>query len=55
MKIKQLFGSSIGKKYLMALTGLVWGGFAISHFIGNTTLLLEDPDPFNKYAHFLKL
>lgn len=53
MKISQLFGSSIGKKYLMALTGLFWGGFAIGHFIGNTTLLLKDPDPFNKYAHFL--
>lgn len=53
MKISQLFGSSIGKKYLMALTGLFWGGFAVAHFIGNTTLLLEDPDPFNKYAHFL--
>ncbi len=53
MQISQIFRSTIGKKLLLAITGLSWAGFAIGHFIGNTTLLLSDPTPFNKYAHFL--
>ncbi len=53
MQISQIFRSSIGKKLLLAITGLSWAGFAVGHFIGNTTLLLKDPTPFNKYAHFL--
>ena len=53
MRISQIIDSSIGKKVLLGITGLSWVGFAIGHFIGNTTLLLSDPGPFNKYAHFL--
>ncbi|KAA3614741.1 MAG: hypothetical protein D8M58_09790 [Calditrichaeota bacterium] len=53
MQISQIFRSTIGKKLLLAITGLSWAGFAVGHFIGNTTLLLSDPVPFNKYAHFL--
>jgi len=53
MRISQIIDSSIGKKVLLGVTGLSWVVFAIGHFIGNTTLLFEDPGPFNKYAHFL--
>jgi succinate dehydrogenase / fumarate reductase cytochrome b subunit len=53
MQISQIFRSTIGKKLLLGITGLSWVGFAIGHFVGNTTLLLADPTPFNKYAHFL--
>lgn len=53
MHISQMINSSIGKKVLLGITGLSWVVFVIGHFIGNTTLLLENPDPFNKYAHFL--
>jgi len=53
MRISQIIDSSIGKKVLLGITGLSWVVFAIGHFIGNTTLLLDDPTPFNKYAHFL--
>ncbi len=53
MKISQIFRSTIGTKLLLAITGLSWAGFAIGHFIGNITLILADPTPFNKYAHFL--
>jgi len=45
--------SSLGKKYLMALTGLLWLGFAIGHLIGNL-LLLVGRKPFNDYAEFLE-
>ena len=53
MRISQMINSSIGKKVLLGITGLSWVLFVIGHLIGNTTLLLENPDPFNKYAHFL--
>jgi len=53
MQISQVFGSTIGKKLLLGITGLSWVLFAIGHMIGNTTLLLSNPEPFNKYAHFL--
>jgi len=45
--------SSIGKKYLMGFTGLIWVGFAIGHLIGNL-LLFVGREAFNGYAHFLE-
>lgn len=45
--------SSLGKKYLMALTGLIWTGFAVGHLIGNL-LLFAGREAFNSYAHFLE-
>ena len=44
--------SSIGKKQLMALTGLLLCGFLISHLAGNF-LLLVSQESFNTYAHTL--
>jgi succinate dehydrogenase / fumarate reductase cytochrome b subunit len=44
------FCSSIGKKYLMGLTGLVWAGFVLVHMLGNMTILLS-PDLYNQYGH----
>ncbi len=45
-------GSTLGKKYLMAITGLIWIGFVIGHLTGNF-LLFAGPEAFNGYAHFL--
>lgn len=45
--------SSVGKKYLMGFTGLVWFGFTIGHLIGNYLLILGRK-PFNEYAYFLE-
>lgn len=45
--------SSLGKKYLMGATGLIWFGFAIGHVIGNY-LLLVGREAFNGYAYFLE-
>ncbi len=44
------FSSTIGKKYLMGLTGLIWAGFVFVHMAGNMTLLVS-ADMYNKYAH----
>ena len=45
--------SSVGKKYLMGFTGLVWFGFTIGHVIGNY-LLFSGREAFNGYAYFLE-
>ena len=45
--------STIGRKILMSLTGLVMFGFVIGHMAGNLQLLAGDSDVFNTYGHFL--
>ncbi len=44
--------STIGRKQLMGLTGLVWCGFVLSHMLGNL-LIFVGPDAYNKYSHAL--
>ena len=53
MRISMSLFSSLGKKIFMGVSGLMLCGFIVIHLIGNLTLLNPDPDPFNKYAHFL--
>ena len=48
-----LFTSSIGKKFLMAATGLLMVGFVTGHLVGNLQIFLP-PDRINGYAHFLQ-
>ena len=48
-----LFHSSIGKKFLMASTGLVLVGFVAGHLLGNLQIFLP-PAKINAYAHFLE-
>ncbi|OHE78917.1 MAG: succinate dehydrogenase [Verrucomicrobia bacterium RIFCSPLOWO2_12_FULL_64_8] len=48
-----LFGQSIGKKLLMAVTGVILMGFITGHLIGNLQIF-EHPDRINGYAHFLQ-
>jgi succinate dehydrogenase / fumarate reductase cytochrome b subunit len=45
--------SSLGSKYVMAITGLVLIGFVIGHMSGNLLIFLG-PDSLNSYAHALK-
>jgi succinate dehydrogenase / fumarate reductase, cytochrome b subunit len=48
-------GSSVGKKVLVAITGLMLFGFVIVHLLGNLTLFIPDQgEALNKYAHFLE-
>ncbi len=47
-----LFGSSIGRKILMAVTGLILIGFVVGHLVGNLQVF-QDPDHLNGYAQFL--
>jgi succinate dehydrogenase / fumarate reductase, cytochrome b subunit len=48
-----VFSSSIGRKWIVALTGVVLVLFVIGHLIGNLSLF-AGPDAMNAYAAFLK-
>ena len=48
-----MFSSSLGKKYLMALTGLVLVGFVFVHMAGNLQVLAGQAQ-INAYAHSLQ-
>ena len=49
----QFVTSSIGKKIVMGITGLVLVLFLVGHLLGNLTLFCGNPDLFNKYSHKL--
>jgi succinate dehydrogenase / fumarate reductase cytochrome b subunit len=51
--IKAIFRSSLGKKYLMALTGFFLFLFVIGHLVGNLQIFLG-PEAINRYGHFLQ-
>ena len=44
------FKSTVGRKYLMGATGLVWLGFIFGHMAGNM-LILVSADAYNAYGH----
>ncbi len=44
--------SSIGKKWLVALTGLVWVGYVFAHLLGNLQVF-AGPQGINAYAELL--
>lgn len=50
--VGSFYRSSIGRKVLMALTGLVLIGFVIGHLVGNLQVF-SSPDKINGYAEFL--
>ena len=50
--VGSFFRSSIGRKILMAVTGLILIGFVIGHLVGNLQVF-QDPDHLNGYAQFL--
>ncbi|GAA4330029.1 succinate dehydrogenase cytochrome b subunit [Mucilaginibacter gynuensis] len=53
-EFKQTFNSSLGKKLIMALTGLFLCTFLIVHLAGNLQLFANDAGySFNVYANFL--
>lgn len=51
--ITNIFRSSLGKKYLMAVSGLVLFLFVIAHMVGNLQFFLG-PEAINRYGHFLQ-
>ena len=51
--VMTLYRSSIGKKVIMAVTGLFLIGFIVFHLYGNLKVF-EGPDTFNAYAEGLR-
>src|SRR5262245_51679789 len=51
--LARLWQSSLGKKYVMAITGLGLWLFVIVHMAGNLQIFLP-PEVINNYAHTLK-
>jgi succinate dehydrogenase / fumarate reductase cytochrome b subunit len=48
------FNTAVGKKVLMAVTGLAMCIFLVGHLVGNLQLLWNQPQ-FDAYAHFLTI
>ena len=48
-----MFGSTVGAKFLVAITGLALTGFVIVHMLGNLQIFLGR-EAINEYAHKLK-
>ena len=51
--IRSFYGSMVGKKFVMGITGLIGVGFVIIHALGNL-LVFRGPDAINSYSRFLK-
>jgi succinate dehydrogenase / fumarate reductase cytochrome b subunit len=49
----KFFRSTIGRKILMAVTGLILIAFVIGHLVGNLQVF-SGPDALNGYSHFLQ-
>lgn len=49
----ELYRSALGKKYLMAVSGIVGLGYVFAHMLGNLKLY-QSPEAFNDYAQFLR-
>jgi succinate dehydrogenase / fumarate reductase, cytochrome b subunit len=49
----RILGSSVGKKYIMAMSGCVLFLFVVGHLLGNLQVFLG-PEAINRYGHFLQ-
>ena len=48
-----LYSTAVGKKYVMAITGIALMGFVLAHMIGNLKMYLG-PEQINHYGEFLR-
>jgi succinate dehydrogenase / fumarate reductase cytochrome b subunit len=52
-RILRFYRTSVGKKMVMAVTGLMFFGYVAAHLAGNLKVFLG-PEHFNAYAEFLR-
>jgi succinate dehydrogenase / fumarate reductase cytochrome b subunit len=52
-RVVRFYEAAIGKKVVMAITGLILFGYVVGHLIGNLQIYASDPDQINRYAAFL--
>ena len=51
-RLRLLWSSSVGKKVIMAITGLIWVAYLITHMLANL-LVFQGPGKINAYSAFL--
>ncbi len=51
-RLRLLWDSSVGKKIVMAVTGLIWVAYLITHVLANL-LVFQGPGKINAYSAFL--
>lgn len=51
--VVDLYRSAVGKKWVMAITGILLMGFVFAHMVGNTKMYFGAED-FDSYAEFLR-
>ncbi len=51
--VTNIFHSSLGRKYIMAVTGFALFGFVVAHLVGNLQVFLG-PEAINRYGAFLQ-
>lgn len=49
----ELYRTAVGKKYVMAITGMVWMGYVLAHMAGNLKIYLGAED-INHYGEWLR-
>src|SRR2546425_3434852 len=49
----RFYEAPIGKKAVMAITGVILLGYVIGHLLGNLQIYAADPQQINRYAAFL--
>ena len=51
-RLRLLWDSSVGKKTIMAVTGLIWVAYLVTHMVANL-LVFQGPGKINAYSAFL--
>ena len=51
-RLRLVWDSSVGKKVIMAVTGLIWVAYLITHMLANL-LVFQGPGQINAYSAFL--
>ena len=51
-RLRLLWTSAVGKKIVMAVTGLIWVAYLLTHMLANL-LVFQGPDKINAYSAFL--
>lgn len=51
-RLRLLWNSSVGKKAIMAVTGLIWVAYLVTHMLANL-LVFQGPAKINAYSAFL--
>src|SRR5688500_16704836 len=51
-RLRPLWDSSVGKKLVMAVTGLIWVAYLVTHMLANL-LVFQGPGKINAYSAFL--